>query len=62
MARLSGGFGETVWRVWGGYLDGVRRLSGGCGEAIGRFGEVVWVLEVCREDVERLSGGYRVAV
>ncbi len=28
--------------VWGGYLEGVGRLSGGCGEARCGCGEDVW--------------------
>ncbi len=34
MRRLSGGYGEADCRVWAGCVDGVVRLSGGCGEAV----------------------------
>ncbi len=58
------GCGEVVWRVLGGCLDDVGRLSAGYGEGAGRFsgvcGEVVW--EDCLQGVDRLSGGCQVSV
>ncbi len=33
---------EAVLRVWGDYLEGGGRLSGGCGEAYEECGEAVW--------------------
>ncbi len=42
MGRLSGGCREVFWKVWGGCLEAVSRLSGGFREAAGGFGEVVW--------------------
>ncbi len=34
VGRLSKVVVEAVWRLCGGYLMGVRRLSGGCEEAV----------------------------
>ncbi len=60
VGRRSGGCGETVreavWRVWGGCLEGVERLSEWCGEAVWR------VKQVCLEGVGGLSGACGVAV
>ncbi len=48
---------KALWRVWEGCLDGVGRLSRGCGEAELRCGETVWrVWEGCMEGVARMSG------
>ncbi len=52
VGRLSGDYGEAVWRVWGGCLEGMGRLSGGCGEVVCK----VW--KSCLEYVWRISGGY----
>ncbi len=34
LGNLSGGCGKAIWRVWGGYFEGVGRLSGACWEAV----------------------------
>ncbi len=74
MGSLSGGYGESVWRILGGCLDDVGRLSvgmlsGGCGcvegvaRLFGRCGEAVWrEWGGCLDDVGRLSGGCGEAV
>ncbi len=49
VGKLSGCFGETVWRsgmnvplMWRDCLVGVGSLSGGYGEAVWRCGEAFW--------------------
>ncbi len=34
VGRLSGGCGEVVWRVYGGFLKGMGRLYGEFGEDV----------------------------
>ncbi len=66
---------EDVWRVWIGWLEGVRgclvsmgRLSRGCGVISGGGWENIWrvmlsrVLGGCLDGVGRLSGGCEDAV
>ncbi len=70
MGTLSEEYGDVVGRVRGGYLKGLGRVSGGCGDAHWRVkqgstsgwcGKAVWnVSRGCGEALEgvwRLSGG-----
>ncbi len=53
---LSGGCLEVLWRVWGGFREGVVRMCGGCGETDwGMWGDCK-VSEDCLQDLLRLSG------
>ncbi len=59
---LPGGYGEAIWRVWEGCLEGVVILPGGCGEAVWRvWGGCLDVVEIlpggCGEAVWRVWGG-----
>ncbi len=46
VGRLSGEYGESVWRMLVGCLDDVERQTGGCREVVWRWGG-------CLEGVER---------
>ncbi len=56
-----------VPRVWGGHVEVVRRVCGGCLEGVGRlsevYGKAVWKMwGGCLEGMGRLSGGCGEAV